>query len=237
MKPQKIQILLVDDEISLLETIAELFRTFNLNVDTATDGDSAWDLYQKNQYDLVITDMRMPNGDGIDLAKKIKTQSDRKTCLLFISGFTEASHEEIYSLGAEGIFAKPFEASAVKKAMHICLLKPENKWSAEKPEKIDLHIEKTAESLDSLEVNQSMLFGRGGFFVSQKSNQPKINSYVSFHLKLTNSPLSDLEGCGIVRWVSPGKGFGVEILTLNSESAREYAQRFETRVPFIPKAI
>ena len=70
---EKIKILYVDDDKSVIEFIKIIFKKHNIiNVTYARDGQEGLDLYKKNQYDLVITDMHMPVMDGFRLIENIR---------------------------------------------------------------------------------------------------------------------------------------------------------------------
>ena len=78
MKPNSIRILAVDDDPMMLETIHGLFKSFQFLVETADCGNAAWELFNRQHFDLVVTDVRMPNGDGIELAKKLSKSLKEK---------------------------------------------------------------------------------------------------------------------------------------------------------------
>jgi len=64
------RVLLVDDERFLRQLYTEVLTDANYEVDTAEDGQVAWDALQGNRYDLLITDNDMPKVTGVDLLKK-----------------------------------------------------------------------------------------------------------------------------------------------------------------------
>ena len=70
---KNIKILYAEDENSIIQFVKILFKKNNiLDVDFALNGAEALELYKKNNYDLVITDMIMPIMDGFELIEKIK---------------------------------------------------------------------------------------------------------------------------------------------------------------------
>lgn len=83
-------ILLVDDSRPLLLThenyILHIFRNNNVKIDLAYCGNDARDLIQDKKYDLVITDMMMPNGNGLKVIDKCK---ETNTKFIIISGHCE----------------------------------------------------------------------------------------------------------------------------------------------------
>ena len=117
MKPNEIRILAVDDELGMLDLIRVLFKKFNFFIETAHSGNQAWEILAKHEFDLVLTDVRMPDGDGIDLAQKIRSKHPSRPSILFMTGFSDLLNEEIFHLGAEGKFTKPFDNNAVRAAI------------------------------------------------------------------------------------------------------------------------
>lgn len=65
-------ILYVDDEKELTEVASIFFKEEGLPMDTCNDPDEALELISKKKYDLVITDLKMPRGSGIDLITKAR---------------------------------------------------------------------------------------------------------------------------------------------------------------------
>lgn len=239
MKPSEVRILVVDDDQMMLETISELFKVFHFHVDTATSGNQAWELAQKRNYNLVISDIRMPEGDGIELAIRLK-QLPVKPSILFISGFSEIMTEEIYHIGVEGIFAKPFDASAVKRAIQSSLLTLEAKWSRAADQGPLLPLKKIGASLEELQRQKSVLFGRGGFFFAHNYVLPQKGTQVAFHIEVSTPKPILLSGVGVVRWAQAQEkqdapaGLGIEILSMPAGQARDYVKTFGQVEAFIP---
>lgn len=104
-----IKILIVDDEELIREILSEAFTLYGGSVDLAESGFDAIAKIQKNSYDLVITDIRMPNGDGIFLLESIKKLTSPRPKLFVCSAYNDLSEEKIKDLGILKIFTKPFE--------------------------------------------------------------------------------------------------------------------------------
>ena len=69
---EQYNILIVDDEKIVRDSLFHWFEEEGYNVDTAEDGESALKKYEKGKYDLLLLDMKMPGMSGIDLLTKIK---------------------------------------------------------------------------------------------------------------------------------------------------------------------
>jgi len=81
------KILVVDDDDSLRGFIARALAQENFDVTEAEDGEKAWDTLQNHHYDLMLTDIVMPNMDGVELSTKaICANPDLK--IMFMTGFS-----------------------------------------------------------------------------------------------------------------------------------------------------
>ena len=65
-------ILLVDDESEIRLYLTRLLQKYTSDISVAKDGIEALEIYKSTKPDIVITDIRMPNKDGIELLKDIK---------------------------------------------------------------------------------------------------------------------------------------------------------------------
>ncbi|MGD9200703.1 MAG: response regulator [Chitinispirillia bacterium] len=86
MDTRKTLILLIDDEIDILEPLQELVESEGYSVLTAEDGERGLDLYKSHKPDLVVTDIYLPNFNGIDLLKKIK-EDDQSVPVIMLSAY------------------------------------------------------------------------------------------------------------------------------------------------------
>jgi len=68
------QILIVDDEEIILETLVTLIKKFDYKCETASNGREAYEKLKKQLYDLVITDINMPEMNGLELLKIINKE-------------------------------------------------------------------------------------------------------------------------------------------------------------------
>ena len=102
------KILVVDDEADIREIISHILLREGYIVDTAADGQIAFDKIQTTRPDLVISDIRMPNCNGYELLKKISMLTPPRIPVLFVSGYSEghASHTN-NDLNFAGILSKP----------------------------------------------------------------------------------------------------------------------------------
>lgn len=100
------KILVVDDETEIAAILSKRLEMKGFFPLTAFSGDEAYELLRETKVDLIISDIRMPNGDGVSLLKRLREEGDR-TPLIFITGFADIEKEEALKLGASAILSKP----------------------------------------------------------------------------------------------------------------------------------
>jgi len=126
------KILIVDDEVLIRNFLAETLQRKNFDVTTAENGTKGIACLKNQSFDLVITDMKMPDITGIDVLKKVKERSP-KTIVIVITAFGSIENAvEAMRLGAFHYLIKPFtpdtiEAAIAKAEEHISLVE-ENQY-------------------------------------------------------------------------------------------------------------
>jgi DNA-binding response OmpR family regulator len=105
------RILVVDDELDLAEAVAASLRREGYAVDVANDGQSALDRLAVNAYDLVTLDLNLPDIDGRQVCRLIRTDDrfDRATRVLMVTG-RDGVDDRVAGLddGADDYLVKPF---------------------------------------------------------------------------------------------------------------------------------
>ena len=111
----KLRVLVADDEPVIRDGFAEFLRHFGLEVDTAEDGEQAIKLIRKNDYDLVISDIKMPKATGYDVFHAAKAKNPNVNVLLMTAFGYDPDHTVVKAAreGLEGVFfkEKPFDMS------------------------------------------------------------------------------------------------------------------------------
>ena len=104
--PAKIpEILLVDDNRQGLIARKSLLQELGYNISTATGGDEALELFSRQNFDVVVTDFKMPRMDGIELIKRIRGGHPGARIIL-LSGFVEPLGLTEESTGADVVIVK-----------------------------------------------------------------------------------------------------------------------------------
>ena len=126
----KEKILIVDDEKIVRESLLHWFEEDDYKVEAAEDGEIALKMFDKNKYDLMLVDIKMPGMSGLDLLKMVK-EIDKDTIVILITAFASVP-SAITALkdGAYDYVTKPVDpdelAHIVKKALEQKALKHEN---------------------------------------------------------------------------------------------------------------
>ena len=101
------KVLLVDDDAVILGIFKNVLSKYFSLIKTANDGDEAWQMYRKESFDLVISDIQMPKTNGIMLAKGIRAR-DPEQAILISSAYTEEKYlVDLLNIGVDGFLRKP----------------------------------------------------------------------------------------------------------------------------------
>ena len=109
------RILIVDDELLIRQTLTDFLQLHGAVISTADDGNKAFELIKAYDYDIVLSDIRMPECSGVDLLKRIREERTKKTPpVLLMSAFTDISLAKAKELGAKGMFLKAEDSHYLK---------------------------------------------------------------------------------------------------------------------------
>ncbi len=125
------RILIVDDEQSILDTMAEAIRILDYSVITASNGEDAWKKFEEEKPDIVVTDVRMPHRDGLSLTTQIKAHCP--FCpVIVVTGFgSEQAAVAALKAGASDFLVKPFQLNDLRHAVDRASSLIREKWSEE----------------------------------------------------------------------------------------------------------
>lgn len=101
------KILIVDDEHQIARVLKRSLQAHRYDVRTAADGESALDVFHDFHPDLIITDLQMPEMDGIELCRAIRKISEVPIILLSVKG-EEKTKVSALDAGADDYITKPF---------------------------------------------------------------------------------------------------------------------------------
>lgn len=108
------KILVVDDELIIRDFLYQALKKKQKEILLAHDGEEAIRLLQKESFDLVITDMKMPNRTGLDVLKEAK-KIYPEICVVIITAYASVENAvEAMALGAFHYLIKPFSLEAIE---------------------------------------------------------------------------------------------------------------------------
>ena len=107
-------ILIVDDDAGLLQTLAILVRQLGHQPLTAPDVASAQRLLRQHEVDLVVTDLRMPGGSGLDLLEFVRRETPETGVIVLTAYGTVEGAVQAMQRGAADFVLKPFDAGEME---------------------------------------------------------------------------------------------------------------------------
>ncbi|HOS60419.1 MAG TPA: response regulator [Syntrophorhabdaceae bacterium] len=147
MKKDKLfQILIVDDNAEIREIVQEYLADSDCQIEGASNGKEALEKYNKNPYDIIITDLKMPGISGIELIKLLKQKTDTIEFVI-ITGYASVDTAiEAVRIGAFDYIVKPFRMEelkvTIKNAKEKIILKRANEELLDKLKRFHSEIEK-----------------------------------------------------------------------------------------------
>src|SRR3972149_6894129 len=114
-------ILLIDDEEMILDSLSAILLKAGYQVDGEKSGDEALDILKQRQYDLIITDIRMPGINGLEMVEQLKTFKPHQK-ILVITGYgsletaVKAQHR-----GVSDYLIKPIDIKSLKNSIRRAL--------------------------------------------------------------------------------------------------------------------
>jgi CheY-like chemotaxis protein len=237
-------ILIVDDEEDLREAIAFDFRKRKFTVLTAKSGNEALGLIERHPIQVVLSDVRMPDGDGLSLLSRIKDRDVNNPPVIFVTGYTDISVEEAYRLGAEAVFAKPFDRDALFAAVKEIVEPVSQRYNrattrVQADLEMGLQFAKGPGKLPARILN----LGRGGFFASLERPEDRSGQTLRFRLLTDTRPRVSISGEGVVRWARTEAngdyplGYGIEFTAIDKECLWQLTEliNFLKTKSFIPR--
>lgn len=222
---KKPTILIVDDEPDLREAIAFDFRRNNFNVLIAGSGKEAFRIVEENEVDIVLSDVCMPGGGGIELLEKIKARNPYQPVVMLITGFADITLEEAFERGADAVFPKPFDRKLLLQAV-LNAIQPTEKNLQRRSTRVEIGIPLELKVNGEMRPAMLLNIGRGGIF-AEVGEPPAVSEEVSFSFEVASwGPRLRMSGRGVVRWVrseaKPAQpmGCGIEFIELAEDSSR-----------------
>jgi len=233
------RILIADDEPDMREIFSAWFRSLGCVVSEAADGKEALEALARERFDAIVTDVRMPRMDGVQLVRQLHESGRYTPVVIFVSGFVDLTLRDAFDLGVEAVLSKPCERKELVGAVRRCLLRRQlifEPLEAIAPPAAHDYIRESF----SLGASASQVaLGRGGMSLNVR-RQLSPGSTIGFALAFAEGPLTSLSGWGLLHWsdaIIGGSRVGMEFLHLEDESRIQFARWVSERNPvsFIPR--
>jgi CheY-like chemotaxis protein len=228
-------VLVVQDEPILLEMTSHWLERESARVLAAENGMVGLEKIASEHVDLIVTDIRKPQLDGLSLLKKLKSQGTSLPSILCIDGASEVSIREACDLGVEATFKKPVIPQELIRAAKRILVEKESQWRSPGPREPGPVLSAVFGSLDSALRLGQIAFGSGGFCVESGGSwqEGPVKLAIDFA-----AGARSLSGHGFIRWLAPlERRVGVEIAQLDDASLGWvlHQTRQNSTASFIPR--
>jgi len=134
----KARILAVDDEPIVLDSFRKILVLAGYSIDTVETGQEALGLIQKNDYDFVFTDLKMPEFDGLDVTKAVKHLRPDIDVIMITGYATVESAVDAMKFGAMDYVQKPFTEDELVAFVDKSLIRRQAKIETQQPPKVHI---------------------------------------------------------------------------------------------------
>jgi CheY-like chemotaxis protein len=244
INPANFKILVVDDEEDLRDAISFDFTRRGFKVSVAGSGNEAFRMLEKDRPDVVLSDVRMPDGDGIMLLDKMRANFDKMPVVIFITGYADIPLEQAYSKGVDAVFNKPFNSKDLYEAVQRAL-QPVDYRFRRQCVRVEANYPTSLEFPgNSIPLNgTAQNLGKGGAFIEYNGPDfPKLGE-CKFRLEVSGPESFTIQGSGYVRWVRKTPegdlkpGIGLEFISFEESCFKKIVQvinSLQTKA-FIPR--
>jgi two-component system response regulator (stage 0 sporulation protein F) len=234
-KDEQKHILIADDEPDILQILDIIIKKTNTKVSKAETGTQALNIIDRDKtVDLVITDIKMPGLDGIQLLREIKDRNIITPPVIMITGFSNVNVDELYDMGACGYIAKPFDWDDIIKNILDAL---RDKPRFHRPHFNEANIKASLDlkydsPYQAIWTDKDLLVGQGGMFV-KTNNFFTDGDLTRFNIEFTHGEPKHISGIGEILWQREEKlgnlpvGMGIKFIHLPKE-VEEFVEHFIT---------
>lgn len=109
---QSCRLLIIENDVALTELLVEYLKDFDYIVTVCHDGTSALDVLQHEQFDLILSDIMLPDISGLDILQRVIKESagPAQTMVILMTGFSDIGDAiDFVEQGAYDIIYKPFQ--------------------------------------------------------------------------------------------------------------------------------
>jgi DNA-binding response OmpR family regulator len=105
---ERVRVLVTDDHPALRQAVRNALQSEGFDAEDAADGRRALELLRENEFDVLVTDVRMPGMDGYQLLEQVQREQMRTRTVMFSVFADESSRRHAAGLGVVAFLQKPF---------------------------------------------------------------------------------------------------------------------------------
>ncbi len=109
-----VRAIVIDDEESVLEAVKAILETEHIDVDITASSLKALEMIRQTRYELIISDIKMPELDGMTLLEMVRDISPESIVIMITAYATRQSQAEVLVRGADDYIPKPFTPNEVR---------------------------------------------------------------------------------------------------------------------------
>lgn len=125
----KLRVLVVEDTMPMRNLFVEVLKSLEVrDIHVASNGEQAFEMFQKDNHDIILTDWVMEPMDGLELSKEVRTNSlspNRTVPVILITGYSAWSRvEDARDVGVTEFLIKPFTAKDIARRIAYVITNP-----------------------------------------------------------------------------------------------------------------
>lgn len=175
-------LLIVDDEEDLCEVLSKMFDRLNYETAASTSVRGALELLSTRAFDLILSDVRMPVADGIELLEQLCDGKSIPPNIFLMSGFLDIELPEALHRGALGLFQKPLDFKVIDMILRRSLEPVASRWLHAVPRPLPLIARSMPVTFSEYAAGGGIELGRGGFFWREAGMTVRAGDVVEFSL-------------------------------------------------------
>lgn len=179
------RILIVDDEKNIRVSLEHCTKNQGYEVDNASDGNEAINMIRNNKYDLILMDYQIPNKNGVDILKLMRSEGIETNVIIMTAYGTVDVAVDSMKLGAVDFISKPFTLKKIKSMIKTILENEESLLRIDKS--VDEYIRLAIKSIENGELEKGRLFLKEALVID--TSNPAVQNLLGAIEELSNNKL------------------------------------------------